>query len=355
MCCRPPFPLFALLLLAASGCAGSRPAQPVAIIEPAFISRATPDEQLDSLALWRGSDGERWLIATGKQSHRLRIMDARDGSDIGFAGGPGSAAGQFNRPNGIFVIDDLLLVAERDNARVQVFAMPGLQSLGSFGESLLTSPYGLWVMPVEGAYRVFVTDSYQDPGIVVPDEARLDRRVREFRLALAADGIEVRLVNTFGPTEAPGALRIVESIWGDEANGHLLVAEEDLSRRGSEVGLKVFGLGGRFLDRVVGVDAFRGQPEGIALWQCEDGSGYWLASDQSNEAQRFLAFDRQDFGFIGAFGSTEVWNSDGIWLHQDAIAGFPQGVLYVMHDDMAIAAFDWAAIAAALGLAERCR
>ncbi len=349
--------LFCLLLpLGALGCAGGRHAERIGSVEASFISAATPEDQLDSLAVWAGPDGERWLIATAKGSHRLRVLDARDGSHLRMVGSPGRGLGEFNRPNGIFAVDDLLLVVERDNARVQVFALPGFTPLGSFGEASLASPYGIWTqrMPL-GGYQVFITDSYQDPGLDVPPEDRLDRRVREFHLLRIGDVIEARLVNTFGPVVAPGALRIVESIWGDAHHSVLLIAEEDVSRRGSELGLKLFDVDGQFRGRIVGADRFRGQPEGIALWQCADGSGYWLASDQSDENQGFLVFDRRDFAYRGVFRSDGVRNSDGIWLHQQPIEGFPDGVLYVSNDDQAVAAFDWRTIARSLGLAVRCQ
>jgi 3-phytase len=342
------------MLACTIGCATSGPAVDTVTVEPRFISSASAADQLDSLTLWLGPEGQHWLIITAKRSHRLRVIDARDGADIAWVGGHGRELGRFDRPNGIFAVDDMLLVVERDNARVQVLSLPDFTPLGSFGESLLVSPYGLWLTPAADGHRVFLTDSYQDPGIVVPAEDRLDRRLREFHLRRNGDHVEATLANTFGPTVAPGALRVVESVWGDPALQRLLVAEEDLSRAGSEMGLKLFGFDGTFQDRILGVEQFGGQPEGITLWQCADGSGYWLASDQSDTQQRFLVFDRGTLSFLGAFGSDRVSNSDGIWLHQGAIEGFPFGAFYATHDDQAIAAFDWRAVASALGLAERC-
>jgi 3-phytase len=348
----------ALLFLAA--CAqplarGADASPPVAEVPPAFVSAATPEDELDSVAFWQGRAGELWLIASAKRSHRLRVYDARHGGDLGTVGGPGRGLGEFGRPNGLAVAGDLLLVAERDNRRVQVLALPGFEPLGSFGEEVLGAPYGLWTTPRgDGGFRVFVTDSYMDPGILVPPPSRLDRRVREWRLERSGEGIASELVNTFGPQRAPGALRVVESIWGDPEHDRLLIAEEDMSRHGRELGLKLFSLDGRFLDRIVGVQDFTGQPEGISLWRCGDGSGYWVVSDQNHSAQRYLVYERRSLDLVGAFGSPRIRNTDGIWLHQEPLPGFPAGALFVVHDDKAVAGFDWRAIAAALGLPERC-
>jgi 3-phytase len=349
-------PLLLLLLAAACAADSSPRALPAATaVETVFVSESFVDDEIDSLAVWLGAAGETWLIATAKRPHRLLVFDARNGRRLQEVGGYGDARGRFHRPNGIAIAGDLLLVAERDNRRVQVMTLPGFESLGWFGDDVLRSPYGLWVTQVdEHRFRVFVTDSYMDVGIVVPAESRLDRRVREWILSRSAEGFQAQLVNTFGPTRAPGALRVVESIWGDVALGILLIAEEDMSRHGREVGLKVFDLDGAFQERIVGVEHFASQPEGIALWQCADGSGYWLASDQSLSDQRFLVFDRRSFEYLGAFRNEGVSNTDGIWLQQEAIEGFPYGALYVVNDDHAVAAFDWRSIASALGLADDC-
>ena len=54
-------------------------------------------------------------------------------------------------------------------------------------------------------------------------------------------------------------------------------------------------------------------------------------------------------GFDFQFG-----NTNGVWLHQASSANFPAGVFYAVHDDMAVAAFDWHEIARTLQLRERC-
>jgi 3-phytase len=130
-------------------------------IAEAWVSAETPAEELDSLATWTGEDGSTWLIATGKSSHRLVVYDAETGRELRTVGGEGSALGQFNRPNGIAVFGDHLFVVERDNHRVQVFSLPGFTPIGSFGDDVLRSPYGIWINETEpDELEAYITDSF---------------------------------------------------------------------------------------------------------------------------------------------------------------------------------------------------
>src|SRR5690606_41059715 len=72
----------------------------------------------------------------------------------------GEGDGQFKRPNGVFVIDDVLLVVERDNRRVQGFALPSLEPLGHFGTDELVKPYGLWVDKADGGYQLYRSEEH---------------------------------------------------------------------------------------------------------------------------------------------------------------------------------------------------
>ena len=128
--------------------AESPPVRTAPIVVPeAYVSDDSPGDELDSLATWRLRNGDTWLIATAKSTHRLVVFDADTGKRLREVGGKGEGPGQFKRPNGIAVYGDRLFVAERDNRRVQVFALPDFRPLGSFGSEALKSPYGLWLNP----------------------------------------------------------------------------------------------------------------------------------------------------------------------------------------------------------------
>ncbi|KRD31417.1 hypothetical protein ASE35_15560 [Lysobacter sp. Root916] len=146
-------------------------------------------------------------------------------------------------------------------------------------------------------------------------------------------------------------IRVPESLWGDVAHDRLLIAEEDL-KTGTAV--REYDLAGNYRGRTLGLGLFKAQAEGIALWACPDGSGYWIATDQFKDRSLFHVFDRQTLAHLGAFSGETVGNTDGVWLQQTATKRFPAGVFYAVHDDMGVGAFDWRDIAKALSLRESC-
>jgi 3-phytase len=380
-----------LCVLALGGCAGTatreragrepdeaakaepllaRAAVPHAVVRERWVSASTPADNTDSPAAWVAPDGALWVIATAKDTDLLVVYDGATGRELRRVGGPGSGAGQFRRPNGVAVLGDLLFVVERDNRRVQVLGLPGFEPLGSFGEPDLVSPYGLWVRSLASGtpgeperIEVIVSDSYMDPdpadpeALVPPPPGRLGERFERFLLQPvatpgAAASLGARRVAAFGDTGASGAVRIPESLWGDPYHDRLLVAEEDTA---TGTRLRDYLLGaGRYAGRDVGAAQFKAQAEGIALWACADGSGYWIGTDQFKDRSLFHVFDRISLAHLGAFAGRVTANTDGVWLQQGGTAAFPDGVFLAVHDDQAVAAFDWREIARALGLRERC-
>nr|WP_238978769.1 phytase [Lysobacter arseniciresistens] len=326
-------------------------------VTEAFITARTPDDNVDSPALWRAADGRTLLLATAKATGRLMAYDGDTGASLAPVGRPGVGAGGFDRPNGIFVVDDLVFVVERDNHRVQVLRLPEMEPLGQFGAGELRQPYGIWLhATAPGEYDVRVTDAYM-AGVdargddIVPPLADLDERVRRYRVRIDGDTVRATPAGTEGDTTAAGAIRIPESIWGDTTHGRLLVAEEDTA---TGTALREYRLDGHYAGRTIGEGLFKAQAEGIALWQCDDGSGYWLATDQFKDRSLFHVFDRESLAHLGAFAGATTANTDGVWLHQPGTSNFPAGVFYAVHDDMAVAAFDWRDIARALDLRTGC-
>lgn len=340
----------------------------------AFVTAATPADNLDSPAVWRAPNGRLWLLATAKQGDGLAIFDGDSGERVGQYGRSGTAMGQFRRPNGIAVFGDLAFVVERDNHRVQVLqlslpparsAQPGvadrrtpqLRPLAGFGQDELQQPYGLWVRQTEpGALEAIVTDAYMagedaSGNEIAPPLEQLGRRMQRYRIELGAGAPRVRHLGAFGDTSADGAIRVPESVWGDPAHDRLLIAEEDLA---TGTALREYGLDGAYRGRTLGRELFKAQAEGIALWQCPDGSGYWIATDQYKDRSLFHVFDRASLQHLGAFAGRQVGNTDGVWLQQTGSVRFPDGVFYAVHDDQAVGAFDWREIARALGLRSRC-
>lgn len=357
-----------VLALAIAGCAGlqrdargSGAPPPMAasasvVVREAFLGAPRPGDELDSLATWIDAEGATRVIATAKSTHRLVIFDGDTGAHLGEAGSHGRGPGQFSRPNGIAAFGDLLFVTERDAPRVQVLALPGFTHLASFGDEELRSPYGIWVHETApGTLEAFVTDSFMEGADhrTVPPAAELDRRVHHYRVGSDGDGDGVHAVHlgAFGATGGNGVLHMVESIAGDPARQRLLIADED-TRHGST--LHEYGFDGRYTGRSLPMGTFTGEAEGVALWDCGADAGYWLAADQTLPQTGFHLFDRSTLAPRGSFRGEVTANTDGIALHAAATPRFQAGVLYAVHDDRALAAFDLAEVIRALDLDPAC-
>jgi 3-phytase len=345
--------LSTMLLLGA--CAGHAPrtAAPRAVepvVAEAWMSAARLADNIDSVAVWHAPDGAVRVYASAKKTDRVVVFDAADGREIGSIGASGAAPGQLSRPNGVAIVDDRLYVVERDNRRVQAFALPGGEPIGHFGGGDLVKPYGVWIDARGERLRVYVTDNYETAAETTPPPAELGRRVRVYDVA-RRNAFDAKLVQSFGATSGDAILRVVESIAGDPAYDHLLIADEELAG-GSFT--QLYTLRGEPAQRKLGVEAYRHQAEGLALYACDDGDGVWIASDQDPREQRFLAFDRRTLAFRGAFKPAKTRTTDGIAIDRRASARFPAGALYAQHDNRAVAAFDWRDVARALGVRDDC-
>lgn len=323
-------------------------------VPEAFLTASTPDDNIDSPASWTAPDGRVWLIATAKATDRLVLYRGDTGETLRGIGGPGREAGQFERPNGVFVIGDRVWVVERDNRRVQVLTLPDFTPVGSFGSQQLQKPYGLWVREVDGGHEVLVSDAYMDSADEdrVPPLADLGQRFQRYTVQFGDGGLTATHAGSFGATDEAGAIRISESLWADPAQNRLLLAEED---QAAGTRIKVYRLSDyAYAGQDVGAGLFRAQAEGIALYACEDGRGWWISTDQYKDRSLFHVFERQSLAHVGSFAGNTVANTDGVWLHQAASERFPAGVFYAVHDDQGVAAFDWRDIAQALGLPAGC-
>jgi 3-phytase len=324
----------------------------VVVVDEAFVTPLDTVANVDGPAFWHRPDSTTWILATAKATDVVIAYDAATGRVQRTFSGPGTGAGRLDRPNGIRVLDDsLVVIVERDNHRVQVFALPDLAPRGTFGDRDLVKPYGLSVV-ADGpaAYTVYVTDSYELVEDSIPPDSALGRRVRQYRMEVGGPRVRATLVRTFGDTAGLGALRIVESIYADPGHDRLLVAEED--ERDSHV--KVYDLAGRFTGTLVGRGAFPHQAEGIALYACGARDGYWVMTDQAAAISTFLVFDRATLRLVGSFRGRQTNTTDGVALTQRGFGPFPAGAFAASHSDAGIAVFSWAAIADALGLRRDC-
>jgi 3-phytase len=333
------------------GCAveDAAPLDAPVVVREAFTTALAPLSNLDSPAVWLGPDGAARVITTGKSSDRLHVHDAVSGAELDRFGGRGAGPGEFRRPNGIAVAGDLVLVVERDNARVQVLRLPDFEFVGVFGTESLRRPYGIAVLPRSATeLDVFITDDYRGAGDDPPPDRELGERVKHYRVDTAVPGIAATLVRAFGDTAGAGRLRDVESLAADPDAGVLLIADE----RARDV--KVYRVDGTFTGRVLWGDVIRHEPEGIVLYRCGVAAGYWILADQDRTLNRLLVFDRRTYELVGVFAGVMLRNTDGLALTQQPVGTMSAGALYAVHDDRAVAAFSWSDVAAALSLRADC-
>ncbi|MBN2012000.1 phytase [candidate division KSB1 bacterium] len=306
------------------------------------------EDNIDSPAMWYGPHNEHWLIATAKEGNCLYVCHADNGTLLFKVGLNGNISAEFKRPNGISIIDDLLLVVERDNHRVQVFSLPEFMSLGMIGENDLILPYGLYVMHGDGVqqYVVYVTDNYLTVTGQIPPDNKLGKRIHQYTFSTVASGVSAKLVRTFGDTAGAGCLKVVESIFGDPVYKILLIAEE----KPGETSVKVYTLDGKFTGVVVGENLFKYQVEGIALYEKDRYDGYWVVTDQDLQDNRFQVFDRRTLFHRACFKGANTSNTDGIWISRQAFGPFSQGAMFAIHDDGNVSAFDWKTVLTVIGL-----
>jgi 3-phytase len=340
----------AFLITASTGILPNADAPSTAVVKEVFFTTDQTRENIDSPSSWHGNDGQHLLFATSKEAHSVNVFDAINGAMLQRIGGQGLELGQFNRPNGVTVVDDLMLVVERDNRRVQVLSIPDFKPITSFGESELDNPYGLHVEKLKaGEYHVYVTDNYETPTGEIPSDQDLGLRVRRYLLEVEGTTGEGELDLSFGDTSGPGRLFVVESIFGDRANGNLLIADElEEKQRGRQV--KVYDFEGNFTGKTFGNGLFESQVEGIALYETSETNGYWFVADQGKIRNSFHIFDRRTFQHLGTLQGERTLNTDGIWITQTPMLRFPHGALYACDNDKAISAFNLTEVFSALGL-----
>ena len=156
--------------------------------------------------------------------------------------------------------------------------------------------------------------------------------------------------NAFGDIEGDGILHKVESLLLDAEYDRLLVADE----YGEQRNIKIYNPDGTFSGEIIDSQYFDSEPEGIALFSCDDESGYYIMTDQSDDYNKFEVFDRETLEHLGTFGGEITTNTDGVALSQKSFGTFENGAFYPVHDDGSVTAISWAKISEELDLKTSC-
>ncbi len=306
-----------------------------------LISEWNDDDNIDSPALWISSDGSQSLIiATSKAKHNLFVYNTSDLKLLKQVGKQGKGQVEFDRPNGIWVINDYLFVCERDNHRIQVLTLPDFNFVGFVGESQLIRPYGLSVLKTNNSYSVYVTDQFEVDNHIYPPYPMLNQRVKLFSFEIQNNTVSQQsLVKSIGDTTGKGQLVIVESIFADPAYNRLLIAEEDKNQNL----VKVYDMDGNFTKQELGDDLIEYQAEGIMLYDCGNGEGYYFLTDQDyykTNNNTFHIYNRKDLKYVGSFISDKIQNTDGIWVTNQKFGKFDKGALIAVNDDGGVGIID---------------
>lgn len=224
--------------------------------------------ELDTPAVWVAPDPEQsLLLVTDKTQDWVEIHSATKNTYLGRLGGPGTGPGRLSRPNAVTVAygvpttagpRDVMFVVERDNHRVSAYYLPYGLWLGSIGEAQLQEPMGIAVHWDGPQPQIWVTDIGTQP-----------QRVVVFDVVPSPTGLTGVQRLAFN---AP-ASSVLESIAVDVANNRVILSDED------SFDVMVFDMQGTFLQRF-GTGRFLDDPEGIAIFDTGNGSGYLMVTDQ---------------------------------------------------------------------------
>lgn len=298
----------------------------VTIKERFYTSGTDKALNVDSLVVYHKND-IHWLIATAKISNELLIYDANDGKLIK------KIKKDYSRPNGISLIQDkdLLIIVERDAHQGRIIKLPEFEDLFIFGTNDLVRPYGIDFYEKEkDLYHIFITDNYMNPENkkIFPKEEEFNKRVKLYEFNLK----QVKLVKTFGDIKGQGILKKVETILIDPKYNRALIADEH------ENNIKIYSLNGTF-EKVVLKEIFKSEPEGFALFKCNEENGYYFLTDQFKEKSIFHIVDRKSLVPVTSFKGDFTANTDGVSLTQKSFGQFQNGSFYAVHTDGGISSF----------------
>lgn len=339
-------PLLFAVLGALVGSGHAQETSPPIEVRQAWASAGAAYATTDSLAACALPSGPVRVFATAKDGDRVDVFDAANGTFVRSFGRPGSAAGELKYPNGIATVrcaeaspatthatpQELIVVVERDNHRLQGFWPETLQPAGLCGATELRSPYGVGV-----SYRPEGTFLYVTQANVPAKET-----VHVFRLRLVAGRLQAEHVRAFGDEQGPGAIGKAESVVIDDELDRVLLCDE------ANKNVKVYDRDGKFTGSTFADGLVIGDPEGLVLW-LDNGPGFIILTDQRKALTVWHVFNRRTLRHVASFtGQPPVANTDGVCLYAEPFASFPRGAFFAVNDDADVRAYSLAVIADAL-------
>lgn len=299
-----------IVLLFTYGCQSN---DKIILSDSLFYTESVPDAGIDSIGFLMR---KHVIVVTGKDTNKLYIYNAMSGELKQTIDRPNAY------PNGVNIVDDqLVLITERDTHQVAVFNT-SMKFLGTFGTDILRQPYGITsYKKSDGVYQIFITDSYEY------DTPKNDRII-SFEFLYEKDSFSITSSTIFGEE----TLYQVESIMVDSSNKTLLVADEN--KEHYKIAVLDLNSGDNISAKLQDF-VFTADPEGIALVQTSNITGYWIVTEQSETDNKFHLFDRESFEYMHTLYLKDVSNTDGIataYMHG-------HWYLYAVDNDRRVAAF----------------
>jgi 3-phytase len=293
---------------------------------------------INGAAFLHGRDGIHSVIAS-TSTDDFAIVDARTGTLIRKVGVRGTGMGELRGPADVVVLgDSVVLVVERNNARVQGFRLPDFTTIGTFGDRVLERPAAIAAHPAGNAWAVFVTDNLQ-AGVA---------RVVQYRLTAGKGELVAIHWRTFGDTAGNGALHSSEDIAVDAEHDRLLI----LDRAADGSSIKVYDTNGRFTGQVLAADS--SDIEGVGLYACGKKDGYWVTVEKRDSADRFRVLDRRSLKASGAFTNNALRGTQGFSVDGREFGPFSAGAIVARAGDGRLTAISWRAVSDALQLRRDC-
>lgn len=147
------------------------------------------------------------------------------------------------------------------------------------------------------------------------------------------------------------ALSSIETVWGDDHHQVILVPDENDRQGVYAFDLLDSGVPTATNHDLFGSGVFGADAEGIILYDCGNGNGLIVVSDQQDSLTEFEFFDRNEpRSYLGKVLLSGVANTDGIASTQQPSALYPQGVFSAIDDDTDAVIIGWHEILLATGL-----
>lgn len=289
-------------------------------VEPAKMLQGA-GYNIDSTAFWTApSLEESLLLITAKGNNVVEIWQYPFETELDPL--PANTG-----VNGIAVDQerDLLFLALTGSREVNVYSLPDLTPISSFGSGIIGFGENNLALfyPEGGSMIIYVTD---DHNVYFFDET-------------------YTLLGEF----APSGIYSIETMVADNFHKIIYIPEEQ-GRRGNQ-GVYAFYPDGTPFEKNgtnrFGAGHFEGDEEGIIIYCRQDengndtGSGYIVVADQRGDITDFEFFDRETWAHAGVLNIGSVKNSDGIASSQVPYPDYPMGIFAAVDNDSRTALVGW--------------